>query len=279
MIALSTGSLYTYGLARVFELAAQAGYDGIEVLVDARWDTRQPGYLRRLSADSGLPIVAVHSPFAFEVPDWAADQLGRLHRTVALAQEVGAPLVVTHLPLRLYFVMGHWEARRPRQFSFPLPLVRREPYCDFMRNGLAELEAATGITVAVENMPARRLLGIRFSRYWLNVPASLAALPHLALDTTHLGTWGLDPLAVYEQLRERIVHVHLSNFDGKEHRSPPDGRMPLDGLLRRLARDGYRGIVTVESEPGALDAADEAKCLAALRRALAFCRKHFTVDW
>ncbi len=51
MIALSTGSLYTYGTARVFELAAEAGYDGIEILTDHRWDSRQPAYLRRLSSD------------------------------------------------------------------------------------------------------------------------------------------------------------------------------------------------------------------------------------
>ena len=40
VIALSTGSLYNYGVARVFELAAQTGYDGIEMLVDHRWDSR-----------------------------------------------------------------------------------------------------------------------------------------------------------------------------------------------------------------------------------------------
>ena len=43
-IALSTGSLYTYGIARVFELAAEAGFDAIEVLADQRWDSRQPDY-------------------------------------------------------------------------------------------------------------------------------------------------------------------------------------------------------------------------------------------
>ncbi len=274
LIALSTGSLYNYGTARVFELAAQAGYDGTEVLVDERWDTRQPAYLRRLSADYGLPIVALHSPFVDRVSGWPDDQLGRLRHTLALAQEVGASTVVTHLPFRLHFMVISWQDSRPRCLSFPLPFVHREPYRDFLHNGLAALEADTGITVAVENMPVRRLFGIRVSRYWFDTPAKLAGLPHLTLDTTHLGTWGLDPLAVYERLRERVAHVHLSNFDGKEHRSPPDGRLPLAELLCRMARDGYQGIVTVEASPDALNAADETQCLAALRRALAFCREH-----
>jgi len=276
MITLSTGSLYSYGTARVFELATKAGYDGIEVLADHRWDSRQPAYLRRLSADYGLPIAVLHSPFVVKVPDWPADQLGRLRRTVALAQEVGASTVVTHLPFRLHAIAGHWHAYRPRRFFLPVPLPRRDPYYHFLRNGLvAELEAETGITVAVENMPSKRFMGLRINGYWFNSPAELSRFPHLTLDTTHLGTWGLDPLVVYEQLRGRVVHVHLSNYDGREHRSPPDGHLPLAELLRRLARDGYQGVITVETDPSALDAGDETKCLAALRRALAFCRSHF----
>ena len=99
MIALSTGSLYLYGTARVFELAAQVGFDGIEVLCDDRPGTRDPAYLRRLSSEYDLPIVALHSPFAKKVPGWPDDQLGRLERTVALAQKLEVPTVVVHLPV------------------------------------------------------------------------------------------------------------------------------------------------------------------------------------
>jgi sugar phosphate isomerase/epimerase len=277
MIALSTGTLYTYGVARVFELAAEAGYDAIELLADHRPDSRQPGYLRRLSADFGLPIAAVHSPFVFQVADWPSDQLGRLRRTVTLAQEVGAGTVVTHLPFRFSAIMGHLYGARSRRFTLPVLLPGRSPYYHFLGNGqVAQLEAETGVIVAVENMPARRVLGRRVNAYWYNNPAELVRFPHLTLDTTHLGTWGMDPLAVYEQLREQVAHVHLSNFDGREHRSPPDGHLPLAELLRLLARDGYQGTITIEGHPDAFDAEDELKCLVALRRALDFCREHFT---
>jgi sugar phosphate isomerase/epimerase len=278
MIAFSTGSLYTYGIARVFELAAEVGYDGIEVVVDQRWDTRQPDYLRRLSADYGLPIAAVHSPFVLEVPNWPFDQLGRLRRTVALAQEVGAKTVVTHLPFRFSFCafVAQRQGHRPHRFFLPVSLPRRGTYCRFLCSGqLAEWEAETGVTIAVENMPSRGILWRRINGHWFNSPAELARFAHLTLDTTHLGTWGMDPRAVYEQLRERVAHVHLSNFDGREHRSPVDGHLPLAELLGLMARDGYPGTITVETCPEALGAEDGAKCLAALRRALAFCRDHF----
>ena len=274
MIALSTGSLYTYGTARVFELAARAGYDGVEVLVDHRRDTHQPGYLRRLVAEFAQPIVALHSPFVIDVPGWPDDQLGRLKQTVTLAQAIGVPVVVAHLPFCMHALVGHRHGYRSRRFLLPVPLRRREPYADFLCDGLEAFEDDAGVTIGVENMPSRRFLGRRINGYWFNSPADLERFPHLTLDTTHLGTWGLDPLAVYGQLGERVGHVHLSNHDGREHRSPPDGHLPLVGLLRCLAGDGYRGVITIECAPDAMDAEDEAACLVALHRALAFCRSH-----
>ena len=276
MIVLSTGSLYTYGLARVFDLAAQVGFDGIEVLIDRRWDTRTPAYLLRLSREYGLPIVALHNPFDFDVPGWPFDQRGRLERTAALAQELGVPVVVAHLPFRVYALIVQWHGTRPRRHMLPIPWPRREPYYHLLRGGaLAEMEADLGVTIAVENMPDRRFLGLSIPLYWFNRLDLLARFPHLTLDTTHLGTWGLDPVKAYRELATRVSHVHLSNYDGREHRSPPEGRLPLDKLLRALDGDGYRGAVSVECAPDALDAEDAASCRAALERALAFCREHY----
>jgi sugar phosphate isomerase/epimerase len=276
VITLSTGSLYNYGTARVFDLAARAGFDGIEIMIDHRWDTRQPDYLHALSGDHNLPIGVLHSPFlTLDTPGWPEDALGRLQHTVSLAQALDVSTVVTHLPFRYHALVGCWYAARQRSFKLPVPVRRRVPYFHFLRNGLAAFEVETGVTIAVENMPAHRFLGRRVNSYAFNSIAEIARFPHLTLDTTHLGTWGLDPVSIYEQLRERVAHVHLSNFDGREHRSPPDGQLRLAALLRRLADDGYRGAITVETSPDALDAEDEGRCLAALRRALAFCREHF----
>lgn len=276
MILLSTGTLNTLGLSRIFALAAEAGFDGVEIMIDHRWDTRDARYLRRLSSDYGLPIAVIHSPFLADVEGWPADQLGRLEHTLALAAEVGAPLVVTHLPYRLRLLWVTVSGARPRRFTAPLPWLRREPYYTLLRDGgLAALEQQTGITIAVENMPARRFLGHYWGLYWFNTVEQMRRFPHITLDTTHLGTWGLDPVAVYAQWQRRVVHVHLSNFAaGKEHRRPGDGDLALGDFLRALARSGYAGAVSVESEPNAFHADDEAQCLAELRAALDFCREN-----
>ena len=273
-IALSTGSLYSYGLARVLNLAAEAGFDAVEIMVDERWDTRQPDYLRRLCQESGLPIAAVHNPFLPNVPGWPADPLGRLRLSVQVAREVGAPLVVTHLPLRIRGARVELIGFKAKRLMVPIPLRGESDYHRFLLDGLARFEAEEGVVVAVENMPVKRLWGLELDIYALNRIDFLATLPHLTLDTTHLGTRGLDPLAVYERLKERVVHVHLSDFKDQEHLLPGDGHLPLGPLLERLARDGYGGAVTVELGPEALHAEDEAQVKERLRRAVAFCREH-----
>lgn len=271
-LALSTGSLHTYGVARVFELAAQAGFDDVEILLDQRWDTRHPAYLWRLTQATGLPVVAVHSPFMADVPGWPLDPVERLRRTAAVARGVEAPVVVAHLPLRTWFARIELIGRRRRHAQFPLFLPFRSDYHDFLLTGLAEFEAREKVVVGVENMPCRRLLGFRMDIYSLNKLDVLARMPHVTLDTTHLATWGLDPLAGYRRVKERLVHVHLSNFTGKEHRLPEDGRLPLGNLLRALVQDGYQGAVSLEFGPEVLQAENETQVLANLRRAVRFCR-------
>ena len=48
-VIFSTGSLYLLDLAHYFELAAEAGFDGIEVMCDTVYSSRDPIYLQTLS--------------------------------------------------------------------------------------------------------------------------------------------------------------------------------------------------------------------------------------
>jgi sugar phosphate isomerase/epimerase len=257
--ALSTGSLYTYGLDRVFALAAEAGFDGIEVLVDPRFDTRQPAYLRRLMERYGLPILSVHAPFRpRRLAAWPQTQPESITATADLARAVGAEVIIAHLPYG-----------------------RDRAYARWLRNDLrAWQQADPNPVVAVENMP------LKWVRWWPFAPLEMwrmnrleewGAFPHLTLDTTHLGTKGLDPLMVYERVRDRVAHVHLSNARRKgrrvqEHRRLEDGFLTLGALISRLAQDSYDGIATVELHPDALEAEDEEKARFHLRQQIAFCR-------
>jgi len=259
--ALSSGSLYTYGLNRVFALAAEAGFDGVEVLVDIRFDTRQPAYLQRLMERYSIPILSVHAPFHPErLPAWPRTHPRSIARTADLATAVGAGIVITHLPFRADRAYARWLCQELAgwQHAHPDPVI------------------------TVENMPRKRLpwCPIAPVEHWrLSRLQEWGAFPHLNLDTTHLATRGLDPLAIYERLRDRVRHVHLSNASrvGRrvhEHRRLEDGDLPLGAFLGRLAQDGYAGIVTVELQPTSLEAEDEEKVRQHLRRQIGFCRQY-----
>lgn len=266
----SSGSLYTYSVARCFDFAAQAGFEGIELMVDQRWDTRQPAFLRGLMAQYEQPILAVHSPFVPQVPGWPADEIGRIKETVKLAEAVGAQVVVHHLPWRIGWV---WVQVGRVGVPVPWPHNSHRAYQRWLESGYLTLQAQTKVRLCIENMPARRWLGLRFNPCHWNSVAEIARFSALTLDTTHLGTWGLDPNQVYAQLRGRVQHIHLSNFDGWEHRLPEQGHLRLDRLLATLPTSGYEGVITLELHPDSLKAgeADE-RIIALLKTSLGHCR-------
>ncbi len=258
-LALSTGTLYNLGLERVFELAAGTGYDGVELLVDARRDTYDVPYLERLSKRTGMPILSVHVPFMASVDGWPDGSQGRVEQTARLAQALGARTVVAHAPLRWHVLRLHLQGTLGlRWLQWVLPWRNRAEarFALWLEKELPLVEAQCGVQVAVENMPAVHCYGRRIAAHGTSTPAAMVHWPRIVLDTTHWGTWGVDPLAAYRTLSGRVVHVHLSDYDGREHRVPYKGRLGLERLLGALGEDGFGGIVAVELDPWAVAEGD-----------------------
>ena len=273
---LSTGSLYNYSVDRVFALAAEAGFDGIEMLIDHRWDTRQADYLRHLMESHSLPIPALHSPFSRNCSGWGETEYGAIARTAELANELGAQVVVHHLPMRFGYAFLQTAGR---SLLLPNPFDSGRQYATWLSEGYAALQTSTDVLLCIENLPATRFLGRRVNPARWNAHSrttldDITRFPHITLDTTHLGTWGLDPLEAYDRWGQRVKHVHLSNFDGSEHRRPEDGSLRLDALLARMAADGYPYSISLELHPDALEAgAPDSRIVDLLRGSLYYCRK------
>ena len=258
-LALSTGSLYNLALDRAFGLAQAAGYDGVELLVDGRRDTYDVPYLRALMERWQTPILSVHSPFAVRVEGWPEASEGRVQQTLRLAEEVGAGTVVCHSPLRWYLLRVQVRrafGRGSLEALVPWPNRAERRYRQWLRKELPAVQASSPVQVAVENMPAKRLFGQTVAIYHGATFAELTEWPSLVLDTTHWGTWGVDPAEAYAALKERIRHVHLSDYDGREHRVPFSGNLGLEELLRALRVGGYEGVVVVELNPWAVAGGD-----------------------
>jgi sugar phosphate isomerase/epimerase len=260
ILALSTGSLHNYGLNRVWEFAAEAGFDAVEVMIDGKWDTRQADYLCRLAVANALPIAAFHTPFR-PLAGFGEDYPACVRRALALARDVGARTVVAHPELANGTDHGQW-------------LIEQYD----------ELSPAGGPVLAIENLPyvpiikrTRQQISISGAKYRTHTVEQVARFPAITFDTTHFATAGVDILDAYGALRERTRHVHLSDFrDGKEHRLPGQGDLHLDLFLLALAESAYDGVITVELAPDALDAGDDAAIRAHLRDTVAFCRASLT---
>ncbi len=226
-VALSTASVYPQTCADAFALAADLGYDGIEVMVWTDAVSQNGAALRRLSDYHDVPILAIHSPTLLVTQRvWGRDPWPKLEKSCELAQEVGAGTVVVHPPFR-------WQ---------------REYAASFV-DGVVELAGRTGVAVAVENMypwRARQREMLAYAPDW--DPVGLP-YPQVTLDLSHTATAGQDGLAVAEALGDRLVHLHLADGLGSakdEHLVPGRGSQPCDAVLGLLADRGWSGTVVVE---------------------------------
>ncbi len=278
-VILSSGSLNNSGMDRVFETAARCGYDGVELIVDARTDTVHAGYIRKLMDRHRQPVPVVHAPFVFlDPPGWEKDEVSRIKRSVKLAEEIGAHSVVLHTPFYTDRSFRRW-----------------------LEEDLGKYQAEIDVLLLVENMPCYRKPGGRAAR-WLKLPDIpernwklyrklipdflapscfplsdldlLEPFPHLILDTTHLGTGGIDPIAAFDRFRGRIRHIHLSNYDGREHLELRTGMLDIAAFLRHVAAAGYTGDFCLEVMPDHFPSGDEEFTLRLLRDNLSFIREH-----
>jgi sugar phosphate isomerase/epimerase len=228
-LLFSSAAFFARPLAETFRLAAEAGYTGVEVMVTKDPASQDPQRMRALAEKEGLTIGAIHAPCLLLTRRvWGTDPIRKIYRTMEVAEEAGAPVVVVHPPFR-------WQREFRRWLDDRLP----------------GLEERTGVTVAVENMfpfgKNERRGGVALHA---NVDLEeLDGLPDLVLDTSHAAVARHDIIDVRRMFGSRLRHVHLSDNAGKgwdSHLPPGEGVLPIDAFLDDLVAGGYEGAVSLE---------------------------------
>jgi len=249
-IALSTASLYFYPLRRIFALAKDTGFEGLELVDGPEVRARGGKYVRRLAEEHGLPIFTLHPPM-IPIPRWR-EHHRLLPQLIPLAQDLGCQYIIIHAPKAVDLSDG----------------LGRE-YVDAVVAAIEELKGSS-TRLCVENQAVFRPSD---REYALCSPGSLGKFAEehdlaVTLDTAHAASYPYDLLEGYEALRNRLVNVHLSDFRRdlsvphwfnlhsffKHHQVPGDADLPLIPLLERLRADSYEGIITIEVSPFALEA-------------------------
>lgn len=252
-VALSTASVWPERIDRAFELAADLGYDGVEVMVWTDPASQDLPALSRLSQRHGVPILAVHAPcLLISQRVWASDPVLRLRRSAEATAELGASTMVIHPPFR-------WQRRYALSF----------------RDEVLAAQARSGVRIAVENMFPIRRRGFAVSGFYPTPDPTDAGYPHYTLDLSHTAASGEDAFALMDRMGCGLVHIHLTDGSGSprdEHLVPGHGNQPVGKVCERLVRDGFAGTVVVEITTRHLRS--RAERLAAVSESLLFARLH-----
>jgi sugar phosphate isomerase/epimerase len=230
-VGLSTASVWPLKAGAGFELAAELGYDGVEVMVWADPVSQDVTALRRWSRRTGVPVLSVHSPSLLITQRiWSPDPVVRLRMSVDAAHELGARTVVVHPPFR-------WQRR----------------YGDAFGDLVDELEETSGIEIAVENMfkvrPPGGSRNSRVSAFRPSIDPTDVGFRHYTLDLSHTAAAKMDALALAERMGEGLTHVHLADGTGipkDEHLVPGRGGQPCSELLEKLVSNGFAGQIVLE---------------------------------
>jgi sugar phosphate isomerase/epimerase len=210
-----------------FRMAADHGYDGVELVVTHDRGSHTAAAVQRLIAEYGVPVRSVHVPcFLLTQHVWGFAPIAKLQRALEMAAVVGAGTVVTHPPFR-------WQRSYARQFAA----------------AVSELHRTCGVSLAVENMFPAHLFG-RPVEIFSHTDPVLPGFPAVTLDTSHAAASGAELMAVAAEMGSRLEHVHLSDSlrrGGDEHLPPGEGRLPLLALAEELGTRGFRGDVVIEA--------------------------------
>jgi sugar phosphate isomerase/epimerase len=226
-VLLSTASFFARPIAWTLERAAEAGYEGVEIMVTKDPASQDAVAIRTVADRFGLRVGALHAPFLLVTRTvWGVDPVGKIDRSLETASDADIPVVVVHPPYR-------WQ----------------RAYRRWLQERLPGLEARTGVAVAVENM-----FPVRVGRRDLAFHADhgldeLEGLPSVALDTSHAAVSRRDLVEVRRRFGDRLRHVHLSDNAGRgwdSHLPPGDGVLDLEAFLADLGSSTYRGAVSLE---------------------------------
>jgi sugar phosphate isomerase/epimerase len=226
-VLFSSAAFFARPLAQTFQLIAEAGYEGAEVMVTKDPASQDASTIRRLAREHGLTVGALHAPALLLTRRvWGTDPVAKIEQAVQVAQEAEIPVVVMHPPYR-------WQ----------------RGYRTWLTQELPEVEARSGVIVAIENMFPVHVGSRPLSLHSNQDLDDLEGIPHLVLDTSHAAVAKHDLIGVRRRFGDRLRHVHLSDNAGRgwdSHLPPGEGILPLGDFLDDLATNGYRHAVSLE---------------------------------
>ena len=250
MYLLSTSSLAGYWLHRIFSLAKQAEFDGIDMSIDFdTYDSYDAVYIDSLITSTDLPVVSITAPER-RLNKKQCDQI------LSLADDLGVQVVNLHPPHRL--------DREKDWFGEYLQVVAKK---------------YPNIVINIINAPPKTWLYI-ISEYGDARPETIKKITeHTALSIENVDPEsGVDLMKTLILLGSTMWLVYLSDKDdSKVGLFPGEGTMPLESLLIKLQDIGYSGHFALTVDPRSLLAGSpDATVITCMLRSREFLSKYFS---
>ena len=240
-IAYSNLSSPEWSMEEVFRYGADFGFDGVEIrlldgnVIPSTLETETRGKIKRLSAASGVKIVGLGASTRFATHDASIrrNNVEELLRYIDLARELEVPLVRT-------FGGGV----RPGCESTS-DAVR---YVAEGLNEVAKHAEEAGVTVALETHDEfSHSAMVRDVMLQVESPAI-----GVIWDVHHPFRMGETVEETWENLRDRLVHVHLKDARRKgedwELVVFGEGEVPVRQVVRKMMEENYDETLCVEWE-------------------------------
>jgi sugar phosphate isomerase/epimerase len=248
MLILSTGSLYKYGLNRIFEIARELGFDGVEIFMNDVYDTHDKKYIEKLIQTFEIPVVALHISSKTNSPKM-------IREAVSMAESLNIPTVITRVPYFTDFRFVSW-----------------------FKNYLPKLQDKTEVNIAIENAPAGK--GFLLPQYAMKDIYALKKFQHVCLDTSHLVSHHIDLMRAYKTMKKKISFIHLSNWHkSNEHWMLNEGMLPLESFLTKIARDGYQGPISIKYDLKHIGGGKINKAIKHLKKAKDFYEQYYLANF
>lgn len=226
-ILLSTTSVYPEASTSAFELAADLGFDGIELMVGVDSLSTDIESVAKLAEYHGVRVHSLHAPTLLVTQTtWGSEPWEKLRRSGEAIERLGGDVVVVHPPFR-------WQ---------------RDYGAGFVE-GIKRLNESSPVMFTVENMYPWRTPGRPFKAYLPGWDPTPYDYDHLTLDLSHASTARLQSLDLIEAWGERLAHVHLTDGSGSfkdEHLMPGEGDQSAWEVVSHLARTGFTGHIVLE---------------------------------
>ncbi len=225
--ASTSGNMPTEEL---FSAYRQHGIEAMEISLKADgYEAMDFQRTAELARAYGIALHSLHLPFKSSLiniarPDLAKQTVARHKELIRRSGEMGAKYCIIH-------PSGEPITAEERQGQMACA-------CESLYT-LAEVAKQNGVILAVEDLP-RTCLGNTIA----DMHTLLSAHPSLRVcfDTNHLLTD--DPIAFIRELGDRIVTLHVSDYDfvDERHWLPGEGLLDWHAILEALSAVSYKGV-------------------------------------